>query len=284
MRLLIYSGTTTLASALVQTGFLFAQLTILTMLGRDADTGVFAAAARIALLTSWVQWAFSAPFTPLIAQSLHTPNAGKRLNSTYHHVISGVLWVNGPFLAGLIVSAPAVLGLFGPGFTSGVGALVILSLGQWANSATALTEEFLPLGNRSGLALATNVGAVALLVAIGVPLGSRYGITGVAFASAAAIVVVNAVRSVQIYRLYGIVLPLRTVLVAGASLAIAVAGFTNLAWTWSTHPGMQFAAGVLAAAITATIMWIFGSAEDRRALMALMYGGAARTSDANLSG
>jgi len=270
--LLRYSGTTTLASALVHTGVLFIQLTILTLLGRGADTGVFAAASRLALLALWVQGAFSAPFLPLVARQLSDKDAEIDLDAIYGRVVSGVLWINGPFLVGLIVAAPAVLGLFGPSFSTGAMTLALLAVGQWANSATALAEDFLPLGNRAGLGLLNNLGAVVMVAVLGIPLAARFGVVGLAWASSGAIVLVNVVRSVQVRRLFAVALPMRTVLVAGAASAVVVLLLVRFTWARGDHPLLQLVFGGVAALLTAGSMWLFGSRADRLALVTLVRG------------
>lgn len=270
-QLLVYSGTQTVASA-INTGFLFAQLTILSLLGRDTDTGLFAAAGRIAMLALWGQWAFSAPFTPMIAANLAKPEGIIRLNSAYRIIIASVLWLNAPFLVGMIVAAPAILAVFGPGFEKGAALLAILAIGQWVNSATALAEEFLPLSHRSSLALVNNVGALIFLVLLGIPLGARYGAVGVAVAASATLIALNVLRAAQVQRMFGVLLPLRTVGIAGLASILGVATSIGLAWSWAGRPVMQFAAGMFAAVLTASVMWVLGGADERLALKSLLRG------------
>jgi len=268
-RLFAYSGTMTLAAAL-NTGFLFVQLSLLTLLGLQQQTGIFAAAGRIALLALWIQWAFSAPFTPLIAQRLAHSNDASDLENAYQRVVAGVLWVNSPFLVSMVVSAPAILGIFGSTFQSGAVLLVILAAGQWVNSATALAEEFLPLSSRSGLTLVNNLGAVLLLVALGIPLGMKYGVIGVGLASSVAVIGVNIVRAKQVAKMFRVALPGRTIAKAGVASLIAAAVFLRTAWSLIGRPSLQFALGALAAALTIALMWLTSSHDDRTTLRGLL--------------
>jgi O-antigen/teichoic acid export membrane protein len=271
--LLRYSSTMTLAAA-INTGFLFVQLTLLTILARESETGILAAAGRIAMLALWVQWAFSAPFTPVIARTIAKHGDRSELIDGYRHVIASVLWVNTPFLAGILVAAPAIMGVFGEGFEDGALLLAVLAVGQWVNSATALAEEFLPLSHRSSLALWNNIGALLLLIGLGLPLGARYGALGVAIAGAFAVIALNLLRAVQVRRIFGVPTPKRTTLVAGLSAVLIAGSLVTGAWSLHDQPILQFLLGAVAALLTAILMWVFGTHEDRHVLKGFLHGRA----------
>lgn len=274
-RLVAFSGTTTIATAL-QTANLFAVLTVVTALGLPTEAGVYAAAARIAVLAYWIQGAFAAPFLPRIPAFLQARD-GATLTNAYRQVVAGVLWVNGPFLVAMIVAADPILQLFGAEFAAGAPILMLLAVSQWVNSATALAQDFLPLAGRSGLALANNLGALIAVTVGGYWLGGRYGVTGVAVVAASVVVLLNTLYSVQIWKLFQAAVPVGIILRWGACAAASALPGAVLARASSGAPWTQFGVGLAAAAVTAILMWITAGAPERAALRLLVHVGRPAT-------
>src|SRR6185437_5916024 len=179
---------------------------------------------------------------------------------------------NGPFLVALVLGAPGILALFGADFVRGAALMGVLAVGQWVNSATALAEDFLPLSGRSYLALANNVGALAL-IAIGAAIfGRRFGLLGVASAYAGAMVLLNAVRAYQIWHLFRLSIPLATI---GRS-ALACGGTVVVAALFPVRSQLPIAAslviGLGGAIVSLVVMYGIASVRERLALKALVRG------------
>jgi O-antigen/teichoic acid export membrane protein len=120
----------------------------------------------------------------------------------------------------LWVAAADVLAAFGPRYAGGETALRILLIGQLVNVATGSVAFVLIMVGRTGLDLADNALAVAVLVGLAAPLSSAYGIEGAAVASAVTLAGVNLLRLVQVSR----VVHIQPYTGAYARLALPAAG------------------------------------------------------------
>jgi len=271
-QLVAYSGTTTLAAA-AQTTMLFAVLMILTRRGDVAGAAVYAAAARLSALALWIQSAFAAPFLPRIpelARKRERTDDSEALTQLYSHVVAGVLWFNGPFLVGMIVAGESILRIFGKQFADGGEVLALLAASQWINSATALAEDCLPLGGRSGLALFNNSAALLSVVLTVALMPASWGAVGAAWVIAVTYALLNAVRSVQIRKLFGARLPMGLIARFGATnVLVAVPGFMLVSRLHGRLlPG--FALGAGASLLALGLMWLMASGPDRAALVSLV--------------
>ncbi len=271
LKVITFSSLTTVAAAL-QNAMIFGALTVAASVGTPRDAGVLAAAIRIVTLALWIQAAYATPFLPRIPRLVERPDHHDDLQAMYTSVVRSVLWFNGPFLVGLVLAAPAILALFGAEFVRGAVLISVLAVGQWVNSATALAEDFLPLSGRSHLALANNLAALALTAVGGTVLGRHYGVLGIAWAYAGAVVLLNAVRALQIWRLFRVSIPLTTV---GRS-ALACGGTVLLAALLPIRVDLSIAerliAGIAGAVVALLAMYGIASHSERRALMALVRG------------
>jgi len=168
-----------------------------------AQTGVYAAVARAASLVSFVLYAVNAVTAPRIAP-LHRAGdrAGLQRLVTLATALSLSLALG--MALGMIVFAGPLLRLFGAEFVRGREALIILTLGHFANAATGPVNELLHLTvhQRAGGVIA--LGGVALSVALNLALIPRWGIEGAAVGTALAMVAQNVALYLFVRRKLGI--------------------------------------------------------------------------------
>jgi O-antigen/teichoic acid export membrane protein len=221
------------------------------------------------MLSLWIQTAYATSFLPQIPALLSAWGRREDLDRLYKRVIRAVLWVNGPLLVGLAAGAEGIMELFGSRFGSGAALLLIVTVGQWLNSTTALAEDFLPLSGRSRLALMNNLGALMLTGIGAYVLGQSFGIGGVALAYAGATALLNVVRAVQVRRLYGISIPLGT--------AVKMTGIGAVVLSIWFFLDLQLSAAhlLLGAALcglaTFLLMTVVANRAERSALIALIH-------------
>lgn len=271
LKVITFSSLTTISAAL-QTAMMFGALTVAGSVGSPSDAGLLAAATRVVMLASWIQLAYATPFLPRIPRLLENPNQHDALQAMYDRVVTSVLWFNGPFLVGLVLAAPGILALFGGEFVRGAALMGVLAVGQWANSATALAEDFLPLSGRSYLALANNAVALGLTAIGGTLLGWHFGLLGVALAYTGAVVLLNGVRALQIWHLFRVSIPLATVGRSGLACGGTVFVAALLPAGNALPIAVRFAVGLGGSIVAFTIMYGFASAPERLALKALVRG------------
>ncbi len=168
-----------------------------------AQTGVYAAVARAASLVSFVLYAVNAVTAPRIAPLYRAGDrAGLQRLVSLATALSLTLALG--MALGMIAFAGPLLHLFGAEFVHGREALIILTLGHFANAASGPVNELLHLTVHQRASGAIALGGVALSVALNVALIPRWGIEGAAVATALAMVAQNATLYVFVRRQLGI--------------------------------------------------------------------------------
>jgi len=98
--------------------------------------------------------------------------------------------------AGLLLVAPWLLDLFGPGFGASFGALAILICGVAVQSAFGPAEDLLNMLGAEGVCARVSFAALALAIALNFALIPLYGVIGAATAMALATAARGAALSV----------------------------------------------------------------------------------------
>lgn len=176
---------------------------LLAALAGPADAGVFNVAARASTLISFVLLAGSYPLMPAVAR-LHAAGQLEMLQRVVVRTARGVLILAIPTATVLIVFAPVILGLFGPGFVGGVTAIRILAIGELVNVLTGYGGLLLVMtGHAADLTKCVAVGALLTLglMAILVPLAS---VNGAAIATAIGLGSSNALMTWLAWRRLGV--------------------------------------------------------------------------------
>lgn len=176
------------------------------MLGAIAGTdaaGIYFPVARASELASIGLLATNAIVAPMVSE-LHAMGERRQLQrlltlaaiATSAVTLAAVLffWLAGEW----------ALGLFGPAFTAGYPALMILLAGQVVNAACGPVGFMMTMtGHQDRAALVLTVTAVAN-VALNAALIPRFGLTGAAAATATSIVAWNLWLFVEVYRRHGL--------------------------------------------------------------------------------
>jgi O-antigen/teichoic acid export membrane protein len=138
-----------------------------------------------------------------------------------------------------------LLSVFGPAYTAGATAVVILSMAMLVGTATGPVDIVLLMSGRSVLSLMNNLAALATNLVLNLFLIPRIGLVGAATAWAAAIVISNALPTLQIEAAVGFRANDRrtaqAALLAFACLAVAPA----LAWLFGLSDLWRVSAVVL---------------------------------------
>ena len=190
-------------SALLAQALFWGDLFVLAHYASGQRLDAYAAAGRIAQLILLFLTSVNLVFSPFAAD-LHARGERAQLDALFKRATRWALAATLPLAIVLFVAAPQVLEAFGPGYAVGATPLRIMLLGQTVNVATGGVAFVLVMAGFTGIDLADNVLAAALLFALAVPLASAVGPTGAAAASAAALAAVNVVRLIQVKRRVGV--------------------------------------------------------------------------------
>jgi O-antigen/teichoic acid export membrane protein len=222
-------------SALLAQALFWGDLFVLAHYASGQRLDAYAAAARIAQLILLFLTSVNLVFSPFAAD-LHARGRRVQLDALFKRATRWALAATLPLAIVLFVAAPQVLQAFGPGYAVGATPLRIMLLGQTVNVATGGVAFVLVMAGFTGIDLADNLLAAALLFALAVPLAATVGPTGAAAASAVALAAVNVVRLIQVSHRVGV----QPFDAAYARLAVPAAACALAAWAaragTASHP------------------------------------------------
>jgi O-antigen/teichoic acid export membrane protein len=209
-------------AAFLETLLEWSDVLIVAALLSPAEAGIYAVVTRVVRAGLVVETATRVAVAPRIAALLgHDDRVAASVIFT--GVTRGVVLVAWPFFFLLIVFAPAVLGLFGEGFTAGAVVMSVLAGAMMVTIAAGMVQSLLLMGGRSHYQMANKFAALVTSVAINLSLVPVVGLAGAALAAVAALAVDTGLAAHQVRRRMGIVLELRAlalpVLLTGAFAA-----------------------------------------------------------------
>lgn len=175
---------------------------ILGLWASSTEVGVYNAAARTAMLTSFVLLAVNSVAAPRFASAplREDAQATQRLACRAALLTSGATL---PVIAVLALIPDRVLGLFGPEFTSGAAAMVIIALGQMVNAATGPVGHLLNMRGLHAVETRLSVLSVAINAVACMLMVPAWGGVGAASANASAVVACNLLRVLMVRRYLG---------------------------------------------------------------------------------
>jgi O-antigen/teichoic acid export membrane protein len=176
---------------------------MLGFLVESSQVGIYSVATRVAGLSLMGLAAANSIAAPLISENFSRRSTAG-LQSTARRAAGLAACISLPIVAGLAVFGRPILGLFGPEFSAGYYALVILLVGQTANVLfgpvglmMTMTGHQIPATAIFGVALVGNV----ILNWVLIPIA---GIQGAAVATAATTAGWNIAMFVYVFRRLGV--------------------------------------------------------------------------------
>lgn len=172
--------------------FIIAQvgLLILGMYRPASEVGFYAAAVKLATLTSFVLNAINSMAAPKFSELFHTG----RLDELFHVAKKStklIFWTTTPILFLLVVLGSPALALFGDGFTVAYFPMLILVIGQFVNSVSGSTGYFMNMTGHQGvfrnIIAITSVFSLVLNFAL-IP---QFGLYGAALSATASLALWN---------------------------------------------------------------------------------------------
>jgi len=158
--------------------------------GSSADVGVFAAASRTVLLTSFILFAVNSITSPKFSM-LHKQGDLAALERVAKDSTKLIVLVSGPILLVFWLLPEHIITVFGAQFASGATVLSILAIGQFVNMVTGPAGNLLMMCGHERL-VRNNIGLCAIIcVLLNVSLIPTMGLTGAAIAGAATLAIEN---------------------------------------------------------------------------------------------
>ncbi len=174
-------------------------LYFLEALGEDAEVGHYAAAATLAHFVPLVQVSMIGLIAPLVKPAI---DAGLERSRAVYRRAAWLLFIClVPTVGGLVGFGRQLLDLYGPGYSVGHAALLLLVLGNLGWASAALSSLWLQYRGAAGIVFRVSAATLVVDSALNLVLIPRYGLTGAAagtattlLAAATVVLVVHAGR------------------------------------------------------------------------------------------
>lgn len=175
----------------------------------SAAAGLYTPAVKLAQLALFPMLAIRSRAAPLMAR-LYAENNLKELQHQMNITTITSILSGGVLVAGLIVFAEPLLGLFGEGFIVATPVLVVLVLGMLVFAMTGGIEVFLIFGPFERVTVLIYVFIVALNLTMNAILIPKFGVVGAAYATSVTVAIRGLISTYIVWRRTGI-LPWRRV-------------------------------------------------------------------------
>lgn len=152
-----------------------------------ADTGIYAAASRLAYLLAFVTVAGETALAPVMAR-LHASEGQGQLQRILTRFVRMSFFLVLPFGIGTILVRSWILSIFGPDFSAAESALVILVVGRLVDVALGSGALMLSMTGYERMVAGVFAAAAMVNLALNALLIPRYGVEGAAVASTISLV------------------------------------------------------------------------------------------------
>ena len=164
--------------------------------------GIFTAAARTATLSTIVRFAFSGIFSPIIS-SFYARGELEDLGRLYKDVSRWIFTGAFALFLPIVLLSREILVIFGPDFTAGWTALIIVSAAQLYSSSVGPTPRMLAMTGNQNVAMVATAAAALVGVAVSFALVPTLGMLGAALGMASAITTENTATMLAVKRRLG---------------------------------------------------------------------------------
>ena len=235
----------------------------------SADVGVYNVAALMGTLVTFVLLSFNTIFSPVISDLYHRGRLDL-LRPLFGSVTRWTIILSLPIYLWVVVAGETTLGVFGPEFVRGYGALLFLSTGMLVAISTGPVGVALAMTGYQKWNVYNAIALAVISVGLNIVLVPKMGVAGAGLAAGAAQALVKIARLVQVRFLLKITPYDRSTLKVAATVAI------TLVLAVLTHkyvvipPGAVWSVVVMFAslAVVASLTVVMGVKEEDRLVLA----------------
>jgi O-antigen/teichoic acid export membrane protein len=221
----------------------------LSALATSADAGVYTAASRYVTVGTMVMLAVRLALGPELSRLLGR-GATREAEIIHQRCTSAIIVLSWPIFLFGAVFAPAVLHVFGGGFSRGSNALLVLALCNLVNLGVGNAQSVLLMVGRSSLNMWNTGAALLAQVVLGIILIPHIGVMGAAIGAGAGAVVDNVLSAIQVRRVVGLRTVTRSYVMA---VSVSVAVFGGVAGVGRLALGTSISAAVVVGVICVLI-------------------------------
>jgi O-antigen/teichoic acid export membrane protein len=174
------------------------EILLLGALRSVTSVGIYTLVGKVNMLGHVAYRAIIVSVKPVLA-SLHDAGDQAALSGLYATTTRWTLALNMPFFLAMVLYAETILFIFGPAFTAGAGALVVLAVAELAVGATGISGSIIDMTGHVRVKLANTVLSMVVLLAGSALLIPRWGIMGAAVASLISVVTIEVARLLEVW-------------------------------------------------------------------------------------
>jgi len=164
------------------------------------EVGIYNAAFVVSVQLGLFLVSFNAIFAPLTAD-LYNRGKIEELDRLYKVTTRWIFSLTFPLFLILSLFSREIMALFGPGFSIGGTALIVLSWGQLIDAGVGSTGTILQMSGKQDIDSLNTVFAFLLNVALNFWFVKAYGILGAALATGISVTLINVARLIEVYKL-----------------------------------------------------------------------------------
>ena len=168
-------------------------------LNKEAESGIYAAATRVARLSAFLLMTLNAIVAPLISQT-YARQEHDNLTRICRYAITLAFWPSFGLALIVVLFGVPILELFRPGFGVGYWPMVIVAVGQLVNALTGPVGLLLSLCGHQKASVRVYGVSMVLFLVLNMLLIPRAGMYGAAIANGIVLVITNIWLAVLVYR------------------------------------------------------------------------------------
>lgn len=175
-------------------------LFILTGFTSAATAGIYGIAAEIAYSVKKIRQSFDPIFIP-VASELLEKNDKTELSSHYKTVTRWIFSMDTLLLSLFFLAGNRIIQIFGPEFTPGYTAMVILTISILINGTFGLGELFILIKN-PWINILNTLGSIVVNIVSALIFIPKYGMNGAAVSVTVTYIIMNTVRIIEVGAVY----------------------------------------------------------------------------------
>ncbi|MEO8423492.1 MAG: flippase [Actinomycetota bacterium] len=222
----------------------------------SAEAGVYAAATRYLSLGQFIGVAIAQVVGPKLSEVLAS-NDHERARSVYATTTWWLMVLAWPLYLTMIVHAPTLLSVFGPGYQQAQAIMVILGSSMLVATLVGPVDVVLLMAGKSSWNLLNTIAAVVANVVLNLILIPRFGITGAAVAWSASILLNNLLPLMQTWRIVHLHPFGRGSVIVAASSVVCFGGLGLVGREIGHGLVGPVATGLVAVPIYLAVLWRF---------------------------
>lgn len=169
----------------------------------EKKVGIYSIAMRTAILGTFFLGSVGMIFAPKISELFHDGRI-KELTKIYQALTKWITYINLIFFSIIILFSESIMRIFGSEYIAGASALILIGIGQFANSAAGTAGEMIVMTGKSKIDFYINLGSMIVNVFLNILLIPVLGIEGAAIASLVSFSTANITRVIFVYKFHGI--------------------------------------------------------------------------------